>query len=589
MRLSIAIVNWNTTALLKKCLESIRENGFECEVIVVDNASEDFDAETFAAKYPEVKIIRNTENAGYALGNNQANEASSGDYILLLNPDVELKFGALQALVEFMDAHPDAAATGCRLIKSDGRIERSCRGFPTPGAVAAEYLGLSRLFPRRFGGYRMTDFTYDHEVEVDQPMGSCLILSRKAVEQIGVFDTQFPIFFNEVDWCLRAKKCGWKVYFTPSAEVVHVGAASTSQAADKMRVESHRSLLRFYRKHYGRGIGYVFIALAAYMNMYLIRKPGKELRDYSEPDRTQESGELQPERARCITDASCPDVTVSIVNWNTREELAQCLESVVAQDGSVSYEVIVVDNESSDGSVEMVRERFPQVRLIENKRNLGFGTAHNMAIRLSGSRYMLLLNPDSVLQEPDALAKVVSYLDANRDIGILGLRVLNPDGSLQFSARRFPTIGAALFRHTIFGRLFPKNRFVRDYMMTDWDHSIPRDVDWVSGCAMALRRTTLERTGLLDERYYMYCEDVDICKSAWAAGAKVRYFPSATTVHRIGAASDQDPYRMIYQFHRSMFRFYLKHYSCRPNILLLPLVMIGLTVRAIGFSLKARK
>lgn len=279
MRLSIAIVNWNTTALLEKCVESIRANGFECEIIVVDNASSDFSAVIFTAKFPEVKTIRNTENVGYAMGNNQAIEASSGDYILLLNPDVELKPGALKALVEFMDAHPDAAAAGCRLTKPDGQIERSCRGFPTPGAVAAEYLGLSKLFPHRFGSYRMVDFTYDREAEVDQPMGSCLILSRKAVEQVGVFDSQFPIFFNEVDWCLRAKKNGWKVYFTPSAEVVHVGAASTSQVADKMRVESHRSLLRFYRKHYGRGIGYLFVTIAAYLNMYLIRKPGKELRD----------------------------------------------------------------------------------------------------------------------------------------------------------------------------------------------------------------------------------------------------------------------------------------------------------------------
>lgn len=279
MRLSIAIVNWNTTALLEKCVESIRANDFECQVIVVDNASDDFDFDAFTLRFPEVEVIRNTENVGYAGGNNQAIEASSGEYILLLNPDVELRQGALKALVEFMDTHQDAAAAGCRLVRPDGSIDRSCRGFPTPGAVAAEYLGLSKLFPRRFGGYRMLDFGYDQEAEVDQPMGSCLILSRRAIEQIGVFDPQFPIFFNEVDWCFRAKKNGWKIYFTPSAEAVHVGAASTSQVAAKMRAESHHSLLRFYRKHYGRGIGYLFIAFAAYMNMYFIRKPGKELKD----------------------------------------------------------------------------------------------------------------------------------------------------------------------------------------------------------------------------------------------------------------------------------------------------------------------
>lgn len=255
----------------------------------------------------------------------------------------------------------------------------------------------------------------------------------------------------------------------------------------------------------------------------------------------------------------------------------------------MSYEVIVVDNASTDGSVEMVRERFPQARLTENKRNIGFGAAHNMAIRSSDSRYVILLNPDCRLEDTDALTKVVKYLDENEDVGILGLRVLNPDGSLQFSARRFPTISAALFRHTIFGRMFPKNRFVRDYMMTDWDHSKPRNVDWVSGCAMVMRKEKVESVGLFDERFYMYCEDVDICKSAWAAGAKVRYFPFATVIHRIGAASDKDPYRMIYHFHLSMFRFYLKHICRSPGILLLPLVMLGLTMRAIGFALKVRK
>jgi GT2 family glycosyltransferase len=279
MRLSIAIVNWNTSDLLEKCLESIRANDFEFEVVVVDNASDDFDLDSLLARFPEVKFIRNAENKGYAQGNNQAIGASVGDYILLLNPDVELRPGALQALVSFMESHPEAGAAGCRLERPDGRVEQSCRGFPTPMAIAAEYLGLSSLFPKWLGAYRMVGFQYDQEREVDQPMGSCLIMSRRAVDDVGAFDPQFPIFFNEVDWLMRAKNKGWKVYFTPSAEAIHLGGASTRQVRDKMRVESHRSLLRFYRKHYGRGIGYMLVAAAVYINMYVIHKPGKELRN----------------------------------------------------------------------------------------------------------------------------------------------------------------------------------------------------------------------------------------------------------------------------------------------------------------------
>jgi hypothetical protein len=196
----------------------------------------------------------NEQNLGYARGNNQAVERATGRYILLLNPDTEITNDALTRLVDFMEAHPDAAAAGCRLVRPDGTVDRSCRGFPEPGAVAAEFFGLSQLFPRsrKLGAYRMTWFRYDDEALVDQPMGSCLILSRRAIEDVGKFDEDFPIFFNEVDWCYRARQAGWNIYFTPTAEVIHHGAASTKQVRRQMRRESHRSLARFYRKHYRR-------------------------------------------------------------------------------------------------------------------------------------------------------------------------------------------------------------------------------------------------------------------------------------------------------------------------------------------------
>jgi GT2 family glycosyltransferase len=254
VRLSIAIVNWNTNRLLDACLESIYKNApaLDFEVVVVDNASDGFDEAAAAARFPMVRFIVNGSNMGYAKGNNQAIAASSGDYVLLLNPDTEIRNNALIRLVEFMDALADAAAVGGKLVRPDGAVDRSVRGFPEPWPVAAEFLMLSRLFPksRLFGAYRMTWFPYDKEDEVDQPMGSCLMLSRRAIDDIGLIDEDFPIFFNEVDWCYRAKQAGWKVYFTPSAEVTHIGGASTKQVRNAMRKESHRSLARFYHKHY---------------------------------------------------------------------------------------------------------------------------------------------------------------------------------------------------------------------------------------------------------------------------------------------------------------------------------------------------
>lgn len=251
--LSIAIVNWNTRDLLLQALESIFASaGTSAEVIVVDNASSDGSAAAVRERFPNVLLIANEQNAGYAHGNNQAIRAAHGTYILLLNPDVILPKDGLARAVEFMRAHPDAGALGVRQVHPDGRLQRSVRGFPSPMSVLWELLGFARLFPqsRKFGAYRMTWFQYDREAEVDQPMGTFLLLSSKAVAEVGLLDEAFPIFFNEVDWCLRCKRAGWKIYFTPDVEIVHYGGASTVQVGAAMAWESRRGLLEFYAKHY---------------------------------------------------------------------------------------------------------------------------------------------------------------------------------------------------------------------------------------------------------------------------------------------------------------------------------------------------
>lgn len=255
MRLSVAIVNWNTSDLLEALLKSIRQYPplVPHEVIVVDNASDDFRERLLEIRYPEVAFIVNDRNLGYAEGNNQAIGASRGDFVLLLNPDTEVTEGALEALVKFMEFHQSAAAAGAKLVRPDGTVEQSVRSFPYPSPIAWEYTGLSRFFPRSetFGRYRMMSFSYAQTTEVDQPMGSCLILSRTAIEDVGLLDTQFPIFFNEVDWLYRARQKGYKIYFTPDATIIHHGGAGTGKAGRRRMVrESHDSLIRFYEKHF---------------------------------------------------------------------------------------------------------------------------------------------------------------------------------------------------------------------------------------------------------------------------------------------------------------------------------------------------
>ena len=276
MVLSIVIVNWNTRDYLRRCLDSIAENPpkAEHEVIVVDNASPDGRADMVRSEFQCARLIANQDTKGYAEGNNQGMEIARGEYVLLLNPDVEVTPGALDALIECAERHPDAAAVGCRLVGEDGQLQPSLRSFPEPWGVLFEYTKLSKLFPgsRRFASYRMTWFNYDREMEVDQPMGSCLLLSRGAISDVGMFAKEFPIFFNEVDWLYRAKQTGWKVWFTPAAEVVHAGGASTRQRRPAMVRESHRSMKLFYDKHYRGRIAapvYWFIIAAISINSVL--------------------------------------------------------------------------------------------------------------------------------------------------------------------------------------------------------------------------------------------------------------------------------------------------------------------------------
>jgi len=250
--------------------------------------------------------------------------------------------------------------------------------------------------------------------------------------------------------------------------------------------------------------------------------------------------------------------------------------------------VLVVDNASTDDSREMVQSEFPWVHLIANAENAGFTRGHNQAVRESHGQYLLILNSDTIILEGE-LQKLIDFAEANPEAGIIGPRLLNPDGSLQYSCRRFPNLAAAIFRNTPLGRLFPQNRYTRDYLMTDWDHSTPRDVDWVSGAAMFVRRRVFEQLQGFDESFFMYCEDVDLCYRAWLAGWKVVYYPEAQIIHAIGRSTDRVANKMIRQFHSSMYRFYKKHYARQTPLILRPFILPGLIARASLFILKNYK
>ncbi len=283
-----------------------------------------------------------------------------------------------------------------------------------------------------------------------------------------------------------------------------------------------------------------------------------------------------------------PILTVQIVNWNAREHLRQSLRSILDAPPRVPYEIIVLDNASQDGSVQMLEKEFPEVRLLVSEQNLGFSRGHNLIAKGAQGKYLFLLNPDTIVL-PGALDLLVDYAENHPEVGIIGPKILNPDGSLQYSCRRFPNPTAALFRNTPLGKMFPNNPYTRDYLMTDWDHNSEREVDWVSGAALFIRRDLYEQLGGLDEQFFMYCEDTDLCYRAWQLGWKVVYYPEPKVIHAIGRSTDLIANRMIRTFHISMYRFYKKHYARKTPIFLRPLVPVGLALRASLFLMKNYK
>ncbi len=283
------------------------------------------------------------------------------------------------------------------------------------------------------------------------------------------------------------------------------------------------------------------------------------------------------------------DLSVTICSWNTQGDLRACLQSLAEVRDECSFEVIVIDNASHDGSPDMVEAEFPWVRLFRMKENLGFTGGHNYAMEQRKGRHAFLLNSDATVL-PGCLKTLLEFADATPKAGIIGPKILNPDGSLQLSCRTFPNPMAALFRNTIIGKLFPNNRFTREYLMADWSHDQSRTVDWVSGAAMLATESLMEKIGFMDPAFFMYCEDVDWCWRAWQAGYEVIYLPQAVCTHAIGRSTDKAANKMIVRFHRSMLYFYKKNMLPTKFILFRPFLWLfaagALGLRASTFIMK---
>ncbi len=218
---------------------------------MVDNASADGSAQMVREEFSDVRLIENDTNRNYAAGTNQALAAATGDLLLLMNPDVEVLPGSLDALANALTETPNTGAIAAKLTFPDGKTQPSVRGFPEPLPVLYDILQLSRLFPssRTFAAYRIPYFDYESDGPAPQPMTSCLLLTREAYQKVGPMDERFPLYFNDVDWCLRCYREGLGIRYTAKAVVLHKHGGTTRTVRKAAVWESHRALLRFYAKH----------------------------------------------------------------------------------------------------------------------------------------------------------------------------------------------------------------------------------------------------------------------------------------------------------------------------------------------------
>ena len=273
------------------------------------------------------------------------------------------------------------------------------------------------------------------------------------------------------------------------------------------------------------------------------------------------------------------DLSVVIVSWNVSSLLNRCLHSILdaavldedlpgvwrypnpGQPGAAfRFEVLVVDSASSDDSVERVRREFPDVRLYPSDTNLGYTGGNNLGMRESRGRMVLVLNPDTEVRG-DALATMLAYMDAHPEVGVVGPQLLWPDGSVQSSRRRFPTLCTAFVESTFLQKWFPRHPVLRRYYALDLPDDAVNEVDWVQGACLMVRREVIEQVGLFDDAYFMYSEELDWQRRVSAAGWKVVYLPTAQIVHHEGKSSEQVVAFRHIRFGRSKVRYFRKHHG----------------------------
>lgn len=278
------------------------------------------------------------------------------------------------------------------------------------------------------------------------------------------------------------------------------------------------------------------------------------------------------------------DLSICIVHYKTGNLLRNCILSIYRHTKGLDFEIIVVDNSSQDNSLETIESEFKGVSLVANRENIGFAAAVNQAIKKSKGEYILVLNPDTIILQ-NAISKSLSFIKGKKDAGIVGCKILNPDGSLQPSCKTIPGILSSFSESSLLYKIFPQNRFLGTPYMTYFDYNKVREVDVVNGAFLMFKQRLIEQIGLLDERFFIYSEETDWCYRATKAGFKNYFYPDAQIIHYGGESTRQKEREMFIELHKSKVKFCEKHNGKLASRIIISILLGGIFVRAILWTI----
>ncbi len=620
--ISVVIPTWNGKHHLVRCLPSLQSQTLQdFEIIVVDNGSTDGTAVFLQEKFSNVTVIALQKNHGFSAAVNKGIAAASGEFIAVLNNDTQADKHWLEQLLRAATQNPGAHAFASKILS-----------LANPSIIDAASDGYSRSGMAWNVGRGNPDGPQFDEPRWAFGASGCAAFYRRAfLDEVGCFDEDLFAFYEDVDLALRGQLLGRQCLYVPSAVVFHQGGGTLKHLSPmhiyfcsrnaplvllknmpaRLLLKNLPVILWTYAKHFVRHLfwkGHTWGVLKGYGSALInfpktLRKrkaiqKSRRITDTHLQTMLLSQEELlkknviarnavtkQPGSLTCY-------ISVILVHYRTEELLAHCLENLFAglSQSGLSHEVFVIDNGSSAEKIAPLQKKFTQAHWIANSKNEGFAKAANQGLKQAQGKFCLLLNPDCLVS-PTCIGQLVKNMETDASFGIAGGRHRFPDGRLQPTAREFPTPWNVFTDQLLLGKIFPNSRWLNGYHLGGWKHDQKREVDQLMGSCLLIRRAVLDQIGPLDERFFMYFEEVDLCLRAKQAGWKIVFFadPDCEVTHVGGASSMLDLSQRTIQRNRSLCQWYRKNYAPPWVWFVKALILKGLFLRLAIYGIAGKK